>query len=104
MEMRMRVTVKLLGVLGPRDRGWSGGSFDLTLREDVTAGGLLRALAERCGAPFRDAIESSDGRLPRHIRMFAGSEMLVEREQALAPAGVGADGVTVVLLTPMMGG
>jgi len=100
----MRVTVKLLGVLGPRDRGRPGRSFDLTFRDDVTAGDLLRALADRCGAPFREAIDSSDGRLPRHIRMFAGSEMLVEREQALAPAAVGAGGVTVVLLTPMMGG
>jgi hypothetical protein len=100
----MRVTVKLLGVLGSRDRGRSGRCFDLTLSDDVTAGDLLRALADRCGAPFRDAVESPDGRLPRHIRMFAGSEMLVEREQALATASAGAGGVTVVLLTPMMGG
>jgi hypothetical protein len=36
--------------------------------------------------------------------MFAGSEMLVARDQVLASAGAGSDGITVVLLSPMMGG
>jgi hypothetical protein len=100
----MRVTVKLLGVLGPGDRRRLGRPFDLELRDGVTAGELLIALAKRCGAPFRQAIESPDSRLPRHIRMFVDGEMLVTREQTLAPEGGLADGVTVVLLTPMMGG
>ena len=100
----MRVTIKLLGVLSPEDRRRRGRPFDLELRDGVTAGELLRALARRCGAPFRQAIESPDSRLPRHIRMFADGEMLVTREQKLAPANELSDGVTVVLLTPMMGG
>ena len=100
----MRVTVKLLGVLGPRERGRGGRSLDLVLGDNVTAGDLLRALADRFGPPFRAASESSDARLPRHIRMFAGGEMLVRREQTLAPAHAVSDGVTVVLLSPMMGG
>jgi molybdopterin converting factor small subunit len=99
----MRVTVKLLGVLAPADRRRLE-SLDFELRDGVTAGELLRALSKRCGAPFRQALESSDPRLPRHIRMFADGEMLTSREQALAPADRLADGVTVVLLTPMMGG
>lgn len=100
----MRVTVKLLGVLAPEDRRRVSRSFDLELRDGGTAGELLRVLAGRCEAPFRQAIESADPRLPRHIRMFADGEMLVTREQALAPAQGLSDGVTVVLLTPMMGG
>ena len=100
----MRVTIKLLGVLAPDDRRRLGRSFDLELRDGVTAGELLRSLARRCGAPFRQAIESPDSRLPRHIRMFADGEMLVTREQTLASANGLSDGVTVVLLTPMMGG
>jgi len=36
--------------------------------------------------------------------MFAGSEMLVAREQRLAASVAGGDGITVVLLSPMMGG
>jgi hypothetical protein len=91
-------------VLSREDRRRLGRSFDLELRDGVTAGDLLRALASRCGAPFRQAPESSDSRLPRHIRMFADGEMLVTREQTLAPAAGLANGVTVVLLTPMMGG
>jgi len=100
----MRVTVKLLGVLAPEDRRRVGRSFDLELHDGVTAGELLRALARRCEAPFRRAIDSSDSRLPRDIRMFADGEMVVTREQVLAPADGLSDGVTVVLLTPMMGG
>lgn len=99
----MRVTVKLLGVLGPPAPGRRR-SFELELGEDATAGAVLRALAGRCGAPFRQAVESRDARLPPHIRMFADGEMLVSREQDVAPPERLSEGVTVVLLTPMMGG
>jgi hypothetical protein len=84
----MRVTVKLLGVLAPEDRRRLGTSFDLELRDGVTAGELLRALARRCEAPFRQAIESSDARLPRHIRMFADGEMLVTQNPAKEKAAL----------------
>jgi hypothetical protein len=100
----MRVTVKLLGVLAPEDRRRVGGALQLELREGVTAGELLRDLAGRCGASFRQAIESTDSRLPRHVRMFANGEMLVSRDQSLSSGGRLGDGVTVVLLTPLMGG
>ncbi len=82
----MRVTIKLLGVLAPENRRRQGRSFDLELRDGVTAGELLRSLARRCGAPFRQAIESPDSRLPRHIRMFADGEMLVTREAEAGPS------------------
>lgn len=100
----MRVTVKLLGVLAPEDRRRLGGSLDLELHDGVTAGELLRDLAARCAGPFRQALESADSRLPRQVRMFADGEMLVSRDQALATGKALRDGVTVVLLTPMMGG
>jgi hypothetical protein len=100
----MRVNVKLLGVLAPEARRRLGRSFDLDLHEDVTAGELLGVLAKRCGAPFCDAVRSSDPRLPRHIRLFAEGEMLTTREQTLAPENGFSHGITVVLLTPMMGG
>jgi hypothetical protein len=99
----MNVRVKMHGVLGRHDRGRETG-FDLALADDVTAGDLLRALAERCGAPFRDAVESSDSRFPRHIRMFADGEMLSRFEQPLVTASASGPSVTVVLLSPMMGG
>lgn len=100
----MRVAVRLLGVLAPRDCRREDRSFALELDDGVTAGDVLRTLAARFGAPFRQALESPDSRLPRHIRMFADGEMLVTRDQPLAPASRLARGVTVVLLTPMMGG
>jgi molybdopterin converting factor small subunit len=99
----MRVKVELLGVLRPADGRWEG-PFDLVVRDDVTVGELLSALAERFGRPFRELAEASDGRLPRHVRMFAGSEMLVARDQSVASAAGAADGVSVVFLSPMMGG
>jgi hypothetical protein len=104
LEASVQVKVKLLGVLAPEDRRRLGRPLDLELGDDVTAGELLRHLAARCGATFRQAIESPDSRLPRHIRMFANGEMLVSRDQALASGRSLGDGVTVVLLTPMMGG
>lgn len=103
----MKVRVKLFGVLGSRDRARTGRCFDLVLRDNVTAGDVLRALADRCGSPFHEALASPDDRLPRHIRMFADSELLTTREQRLLPhvaQGAPGGGVTVVLLTPMMGG
>ena len=103
----MKVHVKLHGVLGPCDDARTRRCFDLVMRDGVTAGDLLRVLADRCGAPFREALASPDDRLPRHIRMFVAGELLTTREQPLLP-GVPPDapgsGVTVVLLTPMMGG
>lgn len=104
VEAPVQVTVKLCGVLAPEDRRNLGRSFDLELRDDVTAGELLRDLAARCGATFRQALESPDSRLPRHIRMFANGEMLVSRDQTLNSARGPDAGVTVVLLAPMMGG
>lgn len=102
----MRVQVKLHGVLSPATRGRPGrpASFDWQLAETSTAGDLLSALADRCEGAFREALESPDERLPRHIRMFADGELLTSRRQALVLAGEGASGVTVVLLSPMMGG
>jgi len=99
----MNVRVELHGVLGPREPGRETG-FDLSLQRDVTAGDLLRELAPRCGAPLREAIESSDARLPRHIRMFSNGEMLSTLEQPLVPTLAQGASVTVVLLSPMMGG
>ena len=100
----MQVDVKLHGVVHPKNGSEAGGCFRIELRDGVSAGELLRALAERCGDPFRRALGSTDARLPRHIRMFVDGEMLVTLDQPLGSAsGVNA-GVTVVVLTPMMGG
>jgi hypothetical protein len=82
------------------------------LRAGGNAGDLLRALADRCGEPFRRALDSDDSRLPRHLRLFVDGEMLVTRDQPLLPENVPVNvpvngseaGVTVVVLTPMMGG
>ena len=63
----MNVRVKMHGVLGRCAPGQKA-DFDLALQDGGTAGDLLRVLAEYCGAPFCDAIESTDPRLPRHIR------------------------------------
>jgi hypothetical protein len=49
----MKVKVEMRGVLGRQGPG-QGSGFDLALHGSATAGGLLRALAERCGAPSRD--------------------------------------------------
>jgi hypothetical protein len=99
----MNVRVKMHGVLGRWDPGRKA-SFELALREGVTAGDLLRILADSCGAPFRDAIESSDTRLPRHIRMFSDGEMLSTLEQPLIKTPAPDASVSVVVLCPMMGG
>ncbi len=99
-----KVTVKVVGGQNAGATRRAAGTFDLHLRDGVTAGELLHVLAERCGPPFHEALESTDPRLPRHIRMFADGEMLVTRKQALAPGHGAQRGVTVVLLRPMMGG
>ena len=102
-EPAMNVSVKMHGVLGRWVSGQKA-SLDLTLGEGVTAGDLLRILAEHCGAPFCDAIESSDTRLPRHIRIFSDGEMLSTLEQPLATSCTPGANVNVVVLSPMMGG
>lgn len=99
----MKVRVKMLGVLGRRNPGQEP-AFELALHGNVTAGDLLRVLAERCGSPFRDVIESPDVRLPSHIRMFSDGEMLATMEQPLIAKCVAGASVTVVFLSPMMGG
>ena len=99
----MNVRVKMHGVLDRGDPGQKA-SFDLALRDDVTAGELVHILAERCGAPFCDAIQSSDTRLPRHIRMFSDGEMLSTLEQPLVAACTRRASVNIVVLSPMMGG
>ena len=99
----MNVRVKMHGVLGRRILGRKA-SFDLNLHDDVTVGDLVRILAEHCGAPFCDAIESSDIRLPRHIRMFSDGEMLATLEEPLVATCSPRASVNVVVLSPMMGG
>ena len=99
----MRVRVKLHGALNGRSPG-QGDRFELVLPGGVTAGDLLRTIAERCGAPLCDAAESSDPRFPGHIRMFSDGEMLSSLEQPLVATSAGDASVNVVLLSPMMGG
>jgi hypothetical protein len=99
----MNVRVEMYGMLRRRDGGCKA-SFDLALHDGVTAGELVRILAERCGAPLCDAIESSDTRLPRHIRMFSDGEMLSAFEQPLAAERARETRVNIVVLSPMMGG
>lgn len=101
---RMNVRVKLHGGVPSCKTGPDRGSFGLTLRAGGNAGDLLHALAERCGEPFQRALDSDDSRLPRHLRLFVGGEMLVTLDQPLASANGSDAGVTVVVLTPMMGG
>lgn len=100
----MNVQVKLHG--GGKSCGMdpARASFRLTLRPGGNAADLLDALAERCGEPFRGALDSDDARLPRHLRLFVDGEMIVSRDQPLVPANGSDAGVTVVLMTPMMGG
>jgi hypothetical protein len=100
----MNVRVKLHGGVRSCETNPTRGSFGLALRAEANAGDLLRALAERCGEPFRRALDSDDSRLPRHLRLFVNGEMLVTREQPVVPADGSNTGVTVVVLTPMMGG
>lgn len=99
----MNVRVKMYGVLGRRDPAHESG-MELALPDTVTTRGLLGALADRCGAPFHDVIDSLDSRLPRHIRIFCDGEMLATLEQPLVAKCVPGASVTVVLLSPMMGG
>ncbi len=100
----MRVRVKLHGGVRSCEMDPARSSFGLTLRNGGNAGDLLHALAERCGDPFRRALDSTDERLPRHLRLFVDGEMLVTLDQPVVPANGSDAGVTVVVLTPMMGG
>jgi hypothetical protein len=99
----MNVRVEMHGVLGPCHGGRKA-SFDLDLHDRVTAGELVRILAQQCGEPFCGAIESSETRLPRHIRMFSDGKMLSTLEQPLAAACARSTRVNIVVLSPMMGG
>lgn len=100
----MQVTVKLHGALGPGGRGPVPGPFDFALPEHATAGDLMRELALRVGKPFGQALASPDARLPRSLRIFADGEMVLTRDQPLAPPGASHAGVTVVVMSPVAGG
>jgi hypothetical protein len=101
----MRIRVKLHGVLGERGGGDVGNrALYFAGGGETTAGDVLDILAEKWGAPFLDLIAASDQRLPRHVRMFADGEPLRTRGQRLVSPNGSATSVTVVLLTPMMGG
>lgn len=99
----MNVKVKMHGVLVRAGPGQNA-SFDLALDEGATAGELVQILAALCGEPFCEAIESSDTRLPRHIRMFSEGRMLSTLQQPLVGAHAPGASVNIVVLTPMMGG
>ena len=96
----MEVTVRVHGALRS---GGAGGDVALSLPEGSTAGDLIARLAERFGAPFDGAAASPDARLPRQIRLFVGSEMVVSREERLARRN-GAGPLTVVVMSPVAGG
>lgn len=100
----MNVHVKLYGGTHGCEANPARRSFGLDLQAGGNAGDLLHALADRCGEPFRGALDSDDSRLPRHLRLFVDGEMLVTRDQPLVPANGSDAGITVVVLTPMMGG
>ena len=51
----------------------------------------------------RRAAASPDPRLPRQIRLFVGSEMLVSREERLVRRS-GSGPLTVVVMSPVAGG
>ncbi len=99
----MDVTVKLQGVEAPRDPNHASG-ISLALRDGATAGDLMGQLAARFGAPFCEALDDSNARLPRHIRVFCDGQMLASLEQPLVETGARSTRVSVVVLSPMMGG
>jgi hypothetical protein len=99
----MNVSVKMHGVLG-RGGPSRASSFELALHDGATAGELMEILAEQCGPPFSDAVETSDARFPPHIRMFADGEMLSALGQPLVAACGRRASVSIVVLSPMMGG
>ena len=90
-------------VHGPVRWAAAGSDVALSLPEGATAGDLLARLADRFGAPFASAVASQDPRLPRQIRLFVGSEMVVSREERLARRG-GSAPLTVVVMSPIAGG
>ena len=100
----MRISVKLHGSVGRGSSPLPREAFDLSLPGGTTAGDLLRALADRFGAPFSEIAASDDSRLPRNIRMFADGDLLVSSEQPVVPSGSESAGVTVVLMSPIAGG
>lgn len=103
----MEVDVKLHGPIRSRSGRDPESAFHLRMPNGVRARDLLHVLAERCGDPLRravDELDSADARFPRHIRMFANGEMLATLDQPLAHGPGPATGVTVVVMTPMMGG
>ena len=99
----MNIRVRIHGVLGRRDPQQKTG-FDLALPIGATAAELMHFLAEHCGSPFTEALESSDIRIPRHIRVFSDGEMLSTLEQPLVTACAQGATVNVVVMSPMMGG
>jgi hypothetical protein len=100
----MQVQVKIHGNVGRGSQPLPREAFDLPLPGGTTAGDLLRALADRFGAPFSEIIASDDARLPRNIRVFADGAPLLRREQPVVPPGAESAGITIVLMTPIAGG
>jgi len=100
------VTVKLSGRWGLSEieKELALGPVDLDLPEDVTGEGLLRCLAERCGARFGRKALKANGTLRAEVRLFVQNVAVEDPGARIADRlGPGTE-LSIVLLKPLVGG
>lgn len=90
----MKVTVKLLGILGDLAKTVGQKPIDFTLPQGATAADLLTQLSDRFGKPFGDL----------KPKVFVNGEFISETTQPLAVSGSDSTSVQVLITNPISGG
>lgn len=90
----MKVTVKLLGILGDLAKTAGKGPIELTLPPGATAADLLSQLSDRFGKPFGDL----------KPKVFVNGEFIPETTLPLAVSGSNSTSIQVLITNPISGG
>jgi|GEM_PF-1795327 len=100
------LTVKLSGRWGLPEvqRELARGPIDVDLPDDVTGEGLLRCLADRLGSRFQRKALKADGKLRAEVRLFVGNGAIEDPGAIVGDRLRHGGEVSVVLLTPLVGG
>lgn len=102
----MKVSVKLLGILGDLPVKAGRNPIEYVLPAGATAGDLLVKLADSFGEPFAkgDQGNRASGGFPSGVHLFLNGEFVPERSQPLADPDAAETHVQVVIMKPITGG
>lgn len=100
------VMVKLSGRWGLPEiqKELSRGPIELELPEDVTGEGFVQRLADRCGPPFARRALKAGGRLRAEVRLFVRNDAIDDPGARIGDKLADGSEISIVLLTPLVGG